>query len=103
MDEEKRAKEYAKGIKKDIKGYKKLKSLNKSEELDTFLDLLVKTAGDKMVWAFTGDNIKSWDDFCKVRGEIISYLYPIQEIRGADSMVKHLEQQLDSYYNNTID
>lgn len=90
------------GIEQDLKAYKKLQKINKSEEFNDFFDLITKTAADKMVWAFTGDNIKSWDDFLKVRGEIISYLYPLQEVRSADAMAQHLKDQLDSYYNKQI-
>jgi len=87
------------GIKKDINAYRKLKSINGSTELDAFMDLLIKTTAEKMLYAFTNDNIKSIEDFYKVRGEVISYLYPIQEVRGADTMIKHLEEQLKQFYS----
>lgn len=96
-------KKQVEAVEEDMKGYSKLKKLAKSEDINQLMDLLIKTAGQKMVWAFTGDNIKDWNDFCKVRGEIISYLYPIQEIRSADAMEKHLKEQLDSYYNPTVE
>lgn len=103
MDETKRAELHEKGLREDIKAYAKLKKLSKNEELAEFLNLLIKTAAQKMVWAFTADNVKNWDDFCKVRGEVTSYLYPIQEIRGAEAMEKHLKEQLDRFYKSAID
>lgn len=90
-------------INKDINAYKKLNKLNRSQEFETFFKLLLDTAANKMIWAFTGDNIESYADFCKVRGEIIAYLYPIQEVRSSDAMVKQLQEQLDNYYKNPIE
>lgn len=86
------------GIKRDIKALDKLRKINQSDEFNDYFDLILKTAGEKMIWAFTGDNVKTWDDFLKVRGEIVAYLYPIQEVRGADAMKKHLEEQLRNFY-----
>lgn len=90
-----------KSIEKDLNAYRELRSVAKSKEMDTFLDLLIKTAAEKMVWSFIGDNIKSYDDYLKVRGEIVSYLFGVQEVRGADVMVKHLESQLKTYYTSS--
>lgn len=102
MDDKAQAKAHKEALEQEIKAYKKLRDIKKSEELGTFLDLLMKTAGQKMMWAFTtgkdGDNVKSWEDFVKVRGEILAYLYPIQEIHGADAMIKHLQSELTRYY-----
>lgn len=95
MDEDARKK----AVNQDIKHYKELKKINSSDEFNTYFNLLTKTAADKMLWAFTGDNVKTFDDFLRARGEVTSYLYPIQEVRGADAMAKHLEQQLNEYYN----
>lgn len=93
------AKAHEANLKEQMKVYAKLKKINKSAEFIEFFDLITKTAADKMVWAFMGDNVKTMEDFYKVKGEITSYLYPIQEIRGADAMSKHLKEQLDSYYS----
>lgn len=98
MDED--TKKVKDSIEKDIRAYKKLKDVGRSDELNTFLDLLLKTAAEKMVWSFIGDNVKTWDDFMKVRGEVVSYLYGVQEVRGADAMVKHLEEQLRNFYRS---
>lgn len=99
MDE---AEAHKQGLNDQLKAYQKLKKINSSVEFNDFFDLIIKTASDKMIWAFTGDNIKTMDDFYKVRGEVISYLYPIQEIKGADAMSKQLTQQLNEYYNQTV-
>lgn len=95
MDEHKAHKE---GLESDLRALEKLKRINNSQEFNDYFDLILKTASEKMVWAFVGDNVKTWDDFLKVRGEVVSYLFPIQEVRGADAMEKHLKEQLDSYY-----
>ena len=86
-------------IEKDINAYRKLKNIPNHEGMNDFLDMLLKTAAEKMVWSFLEGNVKSYEDFIKVRAEVTSYLYGIQEVRGADAMVKHLEQQLKQYYN----
>lgn len=94
------AKQAEEAIEKDLRGYRALNQLNKNADFDVFFDLLLKTCADKMLWTFTGDNVKNWDDFCKVRGEIISYLFPVQEIRSAEAMTKHLQEQLTQFYKN---
>lgn len=95
-------KQQAEAIVKEKNAYAKLAKLGKSAELNEFLDLLIKTTAEKMVWSFTSDNVKTWDDFLKVRGEIVSYLFPIQEIRGAGAMEKHLKEQLDTFYKDDV-
>lgn len=90
------------GIKKDLKNYKALDRINKSDEFDTFFKLQIRTAAAKMFEAFTGTGPKNWDEFCKIRGEVIAILYPIQEIRGSKAMIKQLEEQLESFYNKQI-
>lgn len=95
-------KKRAEGLKADMKAYAKLKKLSNSAEINELIDLFIKTASEKMVWAFAGDNIKNWDEFCKTRGEIVAYLYPIQEIRSASAMEEHIKTQLDTYYNSTV-
>lgn len=87
-----------------INYYKKLSHVKDSDEFKVFFDFIMKTATDKMLWVFLnskeGDNVKSWDEFCKARGEIIARLHIIQEVYGADVMAKHLKRQLDEYYKN---
>lgn len=106
MDEQKQVEAARRELERQIKEFKKLQRISNSKEFSDFFDLLLKTAAEKMVWAFTagkdGDNIKNWDDFCKVRGEIVARLQPIQEIRGAETMVKYIEQQLNTYYKQPV-
>lgn len=85
-------------ITKDVKHYKELKKVAQSFDFQPFFDEIIKTTAQKMFLAFSSDQIKNWDDFCKVRGEVIAYLYPLQEVKGADEMVKRLEEQLTDYY-----
>lgn len=102
MDDQKQAEAYKDSLQEEIKHYGKLKKVSQSQEVSELFDLMLKTTVDKMIWAFTtgkdGDNIKSWDDFCKVRGEVVARLQPIQEVRGAESMEKYLLEQLSGYY-----
>lgn len=94
------------GLKDQQKAYQKLKKIADSPEFKEFFDFQLKTVADKMLWAFTtgkdGDNIKTWDDFCKVRGEIVARLHPIQEVYGAEAMLKYLSNQLNTYYKQNI-
>lgn len=89
-------------LKDDIKHYEKLSKINDSQEINDFFDLQIKTVADKLLYTITSDNIKSWDDFCKVRGELIAYLYPIQEVRGAKAMKKQLVENLNQYYGKQV-
>lgn len=86
-------------IKKDLQNYKKLSKINKSDEFNTFFDLQIDTVTQKMLTCFTGTGPKDWDEFCRIRGEVVAYLYPIQQVRGADIMAQQIKKQLDEYYN----
>lgn len=97
MDE---AEQHKSAINDQLKVYARLNRINNSQEFNDFFDLVQRTVSEKMIWAFTGDNIKTMDDFYKVRGEIISYLYPMQEVRGAEALSKQLKEQLESYYGS---
>lgn len=103
MDDPKSAEQ---AIKDEIKEFRKLQSISNSEEFKDYFNFLKDTVAQKMLWAFTtgkdGDNIKNWDDFCKVRGEIIARLQPIQEVFGADAMINYLNQELDKYYTKKL-
>lgn len=68
--------------------------------MDAFIDLLIRTVSQKMLGMFIGDSIKTWDDYLKLRGEIVAYMYPIQEVRGAKAMEETLTKQLNEYYSN---
>jgi hypothetical protein len=90
-------------IKAEIAQYRKFQDVVMNDEANILFNLLIETVAQKMIWAFTtnkdGDNINSWDEFCKVRGEIVARLQPIQEIRGKADMVNHLSDQLKELYN----
>lgn len=93
-------------LKEQAKAYKKLQKIADSDEFNDYFDYQIKIIADKMIWTFTtgktGDNIQNWDDFCKVRGEIIARLQPIQDIYGAENMVKALQQNIDNYYKKQV-
>lgn len=92
MDEEiQRDKEL---LKKDIQAWKKLQSVAMTDEFDQLREALIKTVTGKMMFAFTGDSIKTMEDFYKVKGEIVARLQPLQEITGAGEVAEQLEQQL---------
>jgi hypothetical protein len=88
-------------IRKDIKNYAELKAINNSSEFDRFFKLQIDTVVAKILAVFTGKGPENWDEFCKVRGEIIAMLYPIQEVRGAETMIKHLTEQMNNYYGKS--
>lgn len=101
------AKKLEQAQKEQIKAYTRLKRIADSPEFQDYFQFQLKTAADKMIWAFTtgknGDNVQNWDDFCKVRGEIVSRLHGIQEVMGAEAMETYLKQQLDNYYNKQVE
>lgn len=98
MDEQARAVKHEEAMREQITHYNELKNLSNSEDVQKVLDLFLKTATEKLVRAFTTDSIKDWEDFCKLRGEIFSCLYPVQEIRGAQAVADHLRSELDNLY-----
>lgn len=89
------------GIKDQIREYRQLQEVANDEAFTAFFDLQLKTVAMKMLWCFTsgkeGDNVKTWEDFIKAKGEIVARLEPIQEVYGAEHMIKYLEQQLEQY------
>jgi len=89
-----------KALEEEIKAYRKLQGVALTDEFKEFSDRLVKTVTDKMIYAFTSDSIKSWEDYCRVKGEIIARLQPIQEVFEAGSMARSLEERLKEYYAN---
>lgn len=95
MFNEEAAKSELESQKKEFQALAKLKD---NSELKPYFDLLLKTSTDKMLWTFIGNNVKSWEDFCIVRGEIVSRLQPIQEVYGAQAVVDRLNQQLKEYF-----
>lgn len=93
-------------IKDQIKEYRKLQEVANDEAFQTFFDNQLKLVSEKLVWVFSagkdGDNVKDWEDFCKVRGEIVARLQPIQEVYGAEAMIEYLNQQLEVYYKQQM-
>ena len=92
-------KEAKKALEKELSNYKKLDRINETAEFELFFDLQIDTVVQKMLACFTGTGPKDWDDFCRLRGEVVGILYPIQQIRGAKVITKQIKEQLDSYYN----
>lgn len=97
MDDPKKVKE---GIENDIRNYSKLEKINGSDEFNDFFALQIDTVVQKMLSCFTGTGPKDWDEFCRIRGEVIAYLYPIQQVRGASVMRAQLKENLNAYYNS---
>lgn len=95
-------KKYEEAIQVDLKAYKKLDKINQSAEFKDFFDLQVTTVTQKMLQCFTGKGPANWDEFCRIRGEVIGILYPIQQIRGAKVMQQQLQEQLDTMYNSQV-
>jgi hypothetical protein len=102
MDEQKQAEAYKEGIEKDLKGLAKLRKIDQSQEFNDYFDFVLDTVSKKMFTAFTGDNVKTWDDFLKIRGEVVAYLYPIQEVRSAEAVEKQLKERLNSFYGKQL-
>lgn len=100
VENEKKAKD---ALESDLKAYKKLDKINNSDEFNDFFDLQISTAVQKMLLCFTGTGPKNYDDFCRIRGEVVALLYPIQQIRGAKALQKQLTDQLDNIYNKQLD
>lgn len=98
MDEEAQAVRQEQAIQDQIAHYNELINLGNEEAVQKILDINLRVATDKLVLAFTSDTIKDWKDFCTLRGEVFSCLYPVQEIRGAKAIAEHLRSQLDNLY-----
>lgn len=92
-------KEYEEALKEDLKAYTKLEKINKSDEFNDFFDLQISTVTQKMLSIFTGNGPKDWEEFQRIRGEVVAYLYPIQQIRGAKVLKNQLQNQLNEMYN----
>jgi len=89
---------YKDNIEKDLKAWKDLVKVKDSDELESFMKVLVEAAASNMIQAFTSSDVNSWEDFVEIRGQVKSYLLPIQQVYSAQSMYDHLKQQLDDYY-----
>lgn len=95
--------QHREALNEDLKAYKKLDKINNSQEFDDFFQLQITTVVQKMLACFSGKGPKDWEEFCKIRGEVIGMLYPIQQVRGAKVLAKQLQDQLDTYYNQKIE
>lgn len=94
--------QYKSGLEEQVKAYKKLSKIKDSKEFQDFFEHQLEILSQKVLWTFTtgkdGDNIKNWDDFCKVRGEIVARLQPLQDVYAAEGIIAHLQEQLKRYY-----
>lgn len=95
-------KKHKEALESDLRALNKLKRINDSDEFNAYFDLILDTAAKKMFTAFTNEGVKTWEDFLKLRGEVVAYLFPLQEVRGADALEKQLKEQLSSYYGKQI-
>lgn len=87
-----------KSLKEEIESYRKLQSVALTDEFQEYSNRLIKTVSEKMIYAFTADSIKTYDDFCRVRGEIIARLQPLQEVHGAGQIADSLDKRLKEFY-----
>lgn len=103
-DEEKQAKAQiqaqAQELQAEAAAYRKLQSLGMTDEFNELKNLLVKTIAGKMLMAFTGDKVKSYEDFLQVKGEVVARLQPLQAIGEAGALADHLEAQIKEFYLN---
>ena len=89
-------------LQEEIQAYRRLQSLGLTEEYQEYSNRLSKTVADKMIYAMTSDNVKTLDDFYRVRGEVIARLQPLQEVFEAGAIANNLEARLKEYYANSI-
>lgn len=87
----------------DLKAYKKLDKINNSAEFDDFFQYQITQVVQKMLSVFSGKGPANWDEFCRLRGEVLGMLVPIQQVRGAKYVAKQLQEQIDTYYNSKLD
>lgn len=74
--------------------FDKLSKLADNDDVKALFDYQIKVAAQKMVHLFTSKDVKSWDDFCLLRGEIIARLEPVQTVYTAEAASKQLQAQL---------
>lgn len=83
----------------ELRAYRKLDKINQSEEFNSFFDLQLDEVVKKMLECFTGTGPQSYDEFSRIRGEVVGILYPMQQIRGAKFISSQIKEQLNTYYN----
>ena len=84
----------------ELAAYRRLESLSLTDEFKEYTDMLHRTVAGMMITAFTTKSIQNWDEFCKVRGEIVARLQPLQAVGEAGAMAQHLENQIKEFYAN---
>lgn len=89
-------------LKEDLKAWTELDKINQSAEFNTFFDLQVNTIVNKMLACFSGKGPENWDEFCKIRGEVVATLSPIQYIRDSTAMKAKIKEQINQIYNKQI-
>lgn len=89
-------------LEQQAKSFRDLSKIKDSKEFQLYFEEQLKVLSQKLVWAFTtgkdGDNVKNWEDFCRVRGEVVARLQPIQDVYAAKGIADHITQQLKDYY-----
>lgn len=91
-------KAHKEGVEKDIRKLEALKRLNGNPDAEPVFELLINTAVERMIGAFTSDKIKTMEDWYKEKGRVEADLFPLQEIRGAEAMRDALKARLNEYY-----
>lgn len=106
VDEKQRSELAKKELEEQTKALNKLKKIADSDEFKEYFEHLMETVAYKMVWAFMStkgeDNVKTYDDFCRVRGEVVASLATIMEINGAEAMIAVVKKQLDESYKQPL-
>lgn len=87
-----------KALQEEVLAYRKLQDIAITDEFGLFKDRLIKTVTEKMIFAFTSETVTSYDDFCRIRGEIIARLQPLQEIAQAGEIADSLDAKLKEFY-----
>lgn len=85
-------------VQKELNAYKELNRLNKSGEFDVYVDTIIKLCTVKMVDAFIGDKVKTFEDYLALKGEITGLLLPIQDVRSAEALQSKLQESLNEWY-----
>lgn len=93
-------KAHEQAMRDELRAYSKLEKINKSSEFNDFFAFQIDEAAKKMLTCFTGTGPQSYDEFCRIRGEVIGVLYPIQQVRGAKYVQEEIKSQLNEYYNS---
>jgi hypothetical protein len=99
MENEKEKAEAVKGIRAELDVYTKLRELKSTPGFENFLVFLTRATSIQMMTAFVGNDVKCWEDFLKIRGEVVANLRILQEVGGSEMIEKQLSDQLKQYLN----